>query len=80
MWVYNLFFSVREIISIDYSDTFSCNSVSREWGKTHNNKNDHDKYLKRMCLRTGSNRGSSVYETDALPLGHEGCYSSCVRY
>ena len=32
MWVYN-FFPVREIISIEYSDTFSCNSVSREWGK-----------------------------------------------
>ena len=25
-----------------------------------------------MCLHRGSNPGSSVYETDALPLGHRG--------
>ena len=26
------------------------------------------------CLRRGLNPGSSVYETDALPLGHRGLH------
>ena len=76
MWVYFLIFPFVKLFQLT---TVTRSPIILFQGSvektTHNNKNDHAKYLKRMCLRTGSNRGSSVYETDALPLGHEGWYS-----
>ena len=43
--------------------------------KKKEKKKNNNKFIKTtllMCPRRGLNPGSSVYETDALPLGHRG--------